>query len=809
MGDKLEEFYVTLRLASVAGPGEALYNVATALFELERHECKVELAETPEVLYEIVQDCRKKAAQVLRVAFAEQVRVLIAENSKRLLSKAALSLDAESTLNHAQRHANTLIDLLGTWSNILVSIDAMQVTGPCLRLLVTPLHLRVIEASQSCFTQFKADKRLDEWHRKLMAQDVFSVVALDALLSQMVAMREVASQYYSFLDSIRLLFAVDADAEAYAAANSNLCTLLSIVSPEERRQWRELDASYIALEIGYLEHTVKEALGQPELLEAEVGALVPQAVEDAFYLLHRVSERALGAGSESAALAVGNRIIELLDPAAADLGGAAIFLFVSDKRRFFGCHKQRRLSLPLSALAGGEAGATGSLLPPQPPPPSTRHPHQQQEQPSSSSSPSQTQGSDGRSLLSLPSSLSATALQERITSAVGVEIAEELSAGATVIADVASEVNSWLTKVGITGRRVADWAGAKDGGAGGGDALGAALQEQARCADGALSGVELLVAALETETVVEGSDDDDQGRGQRLALEFCMDLGDWGVYLSALAVAPASIGAVLRLYSQQVHRGASIEAASGLDIIGRELIRVQGCFSALLEGEAAGLLSSLFRRHLQQPLSAALSASYELDGAEMERRSGDSDIVRTIHAFAGTSSSTAATAAATASSASSSSTSAPQPGHSATSAGSWQATESFLGKNVKPHCTLAAYGTLLVELAKILSDTFVEAVVGHCRFSEWGALLLHEEALGMVRVLEEASEPTQRSTKDAFAPLLWALKLLSVNQLADLRHYAVPSAKACMDDAKAREILKRRVDFLPSEVASVKIRFTP
>jgi hypothetical protein len=140
--------------------------------------------------------------------------------------------------------------------------------------------------------------------------------------------------------------------------------------------------------------------------------------------------------------------------------------------------------------------------------------------------------------------------------------------------------------------------------------------------------------------------------------------------------------------------------------------------------------------------------------------------------------------------------------------GSAKATESFLEKNVKPHCTLAAYGTLLVELAKLLSDTFVEAIAGHCRFSEWGALLLHEEALGMVRVLEEASEPAQRSTKDAFAPLLWALKLLSVNQLADLRHYSVPT-EARLDDSKAREILKRRVDFLPSEVASVKIRFAP
>jgi len=405
--------------------------------------------------------------------------------------------------------------------------------------------------------------------------------------------------------------------------------------------------------------------------------------------------------------------------------------------------------------------------------------------------------------------LSATALQERITSAVGVEIAEELAAGATVIADVASEVNSWLTKVGITGRRAADWVGSKEGG-GGGDALGAALQEQARCADGPLSSVELLVAALETEAVIEGGDGDDQGRGEELALEYCMDLGDWGVYLSSLAVAPASIGTVLRLYSQQALRGASAESAAGLDIIGQELLRVQGCFSSLLEGEAAGLLSSLFRRHLERPLSAALTAGYELDGAEMEKRSGNSDIVRTIHVFAGRSGSATASSstAASSSSSSSSSSSAPQPAFSATGSGSAQTTESFLEKNVQSHCTLAAYGTLLVELAKLLSDTFVEAIVGHCRFSEWGALLLHEEALGMVRVLEEASEPTQRSTKDAFAPLLWALKLLSVNQLADLRHYSVP-AEARLDDGKAREILKRRVDFLPSEVASVKIRFAP
>lgn len=127
--------------------------------------------------------------------------------------------------------------------------------------------------------------------------------------------------------------------------------------------------------------------------------------------------------------------------------------------------------------------------------------------------------------------------------------------------------------------------------------------------------------------------------------------------------------------------------------------------------------------------------------------------------------------------------------------------------SVKPFCSLAAYGALLVQLGKLISETFLATILSDCTFTEWGALLLHEEALGMVRVVEEAAEHTQRNTKDSFAPLVWALKLLSLNQLADIRHYTIP-AIAAMDDETARALLRKRVDFSPDAVSKLKIKFS-
>ena len=91
IGDKLENFYVTLRVASCAISDlkegkqlqqtrgidiqECLYNVAGALYDLEKKECNIEFNETPAILFEIVQDCQKKAAAVLRIVFAAGIDI--------------------------------------------------------------------------------------------------------------------------------------------------------------------------------------------------------------------------------------------------------------------------------------------------------------------------------------------------------------------------------------------------------------------------------------------------------------------------------------------------------------------------------------------------------------------------------------------------------------------------------------------------------------------------------------------------------------------------------------------------------------
>lgn len=754
MGDKMESFYLTLRVASSAISDnkegkplqidiqEAMYNVAGALYDLETHQCLENQGEGPDVLNEIVNDCCKKAAQTLRIVFAENVRIIIAENRKRLASKASLAIDAEASMNHAQRHINALIDLLGTWSNILMNINSLQLTGTCLSLIVAPLHLRIIEMAMDCFKQFKVDKRLDDWHRKMMlhvfsesSTETCSIIALDSLLSQIAAMREVVSRYYTFLNSIPLFSAVHDNSPSIdsKAALPN-ATLLSVVTRDERNLWRELDAVYVSLEHGYLVHTIKEALSQKGLLEVEANVFVPQATEDIFYLLQRIVERALVAGSESAALAMGSKAIELLDPASTE--EAIIFMFLSDKRLFIHSHRNRQL---MGSHGRGSAGDG--------------------EAPSTSSAAAADSASNDEpatlSILSLPASLTAESIQEKLTHAVGAEIAEELAAGATVIADVANGVNSWLS--GISGR---------SGGAKSVVDIGHALQEHARVGS-AVSSVDLLVAALEIETDGEGH----RGSAREdSVVEFCLAPEDWGIFISGLAVAPTSIESLRKLYSVPVH-GASRECIEGMAIIVQELSRVARCYADQVDNEARSFLTGLFEKHLQDKLATAIFAGYAIDGAEMEKRSGDSELVRAIHGFLGSGQ-----------------------------------TDGFLEAHVRPYFSTAAYGILLMQLAKLISETLLAAILAHCTFTEWGALLLHEEILGAIRAFEEAAELNLRSMRDAFTPLIWALKLLSVNQLADVRHYTVPAISG-LDDPTARSLLMRRLDFPPDAVNKLKIKF--
>jgi hypothetical protein len=114
-----------------------------------------------------------------------------------------------------------------------------------------------------------------------------------------------------------------------------------VVTLQEKNKWRELDAVYIALEFGYLSNAIKEALSESGLLEVEKGVFVPQAVEDVFFLLQRVVERALATGNEGSAFSVGNYIVELLDP----LQESKVFRLISLRQTYRGCFVSQKIQI--------------------------------------------------------------------------------------------------------------------------------------------------------------------------------------------------------------------------------------------------------------------------------------------------------------------------------------------------------------------------------------------------------------------------------------------------------------------------------
>lgn len=303
VGVKLEEFYLAL---SQQPPNVEW--IIDSMHLMEDHQPLRQHNETAEVVSEIVKDCRKKCAQQLRAPFAEVIRNVIAACRKRLVSKAAL--DSESSLQHNQRHLNTLLELLGTWSNIVAQCVAFGFSRALTRQILSPLYTRILEASVECFKTFKRDKELEQWSvRSLDESAECNVGSLDFLTSQVAGIKELVHQHYSFLYNNFCDYDVDGVPEPAGVA---VMESMLIVTPEELLQWRELDALYVTMEFGFVQRASQEALKEKELIEVENSVFLPQCIEDIFFVLNKVSERALSTGSESNIFSIGNRIIEAI-----------------------------------------------------------------------------------------------------------------------------------------------------------------------------------------------------------------------------------------------------------------------------------------------------------------------------------------------------------------------------------------------------------------------------------------------------------------------------------------------------------------
>ena len=113
---------------------------------------------------------------------------------------------------------------------------------------------------------------------------------------------------------------------------------------------------------------------------------------------------------------------------------------------------------------------------------------------------------------------------------------------------------------------------------------------------------------------------------------------------------------------------------------------------------------------------------------------------------------------------------------------------------------------IFTDICRQLKTTIISIIkdkILSSSYSEWGALLLHEEVLCMINVFDEIDDNDDSNNRIIFDPLIWILKILTIDQPADLLRYRIPSTY--IDDTLARQIMASRTDLSKDAIARVKI----
>ena len=135
---------------------------------------------------------------------------------------------------------------------------------------------------------------------------------------------------------------------------------------------------------------------------------------------------------------------------------------------------------------------------------------------------------------------------------------------------------------------------------------------------------------------------------------------------------------------------------------------------------------------------------------------------------------------------------------------------SVLVTHCKPSLSLLAYHEMLRQIAKYIGDAVCGWIMHEsAKFSEWGAMLLWQEVINFIEVLEQEATDVDTSVRTyGFSKLLWSLKILTLDQPADVRRYMLPTAEEAeeyLDDDAIRLIMSKRIEFSKDAVAKVKI----
>eukprot|EP00600_Ochromonadales_sp_CCMP1393_P011929 CAMPEP_0175003370 /NCGR_PEP_ID=MMETSP0005-20121125/4189_1 /TAXON_ID=420556 /ORGANISM="Ochromonas sp., Strain CCMP1393" /LENGTH=568 /DNA_ID=CAMNT_0016258435 /DNA_START=102 /DNA_END=1808 /DNA_ORIENTATION=+ len=301
----------------------------------------------------------------------------------------------------------------------------------------------------------------------------------------------------------------------------------------------------------------------------------------------------------------------------------------------------------------------------------------------------------------------------------------------------------------------------------------------------------------------------------------------------------------------------SSHLSSSIEIIEQELTSCQRVYEQSLTEEVAAYVVWIYATQIEAILLAKLyNTSFNITGEEMEQRSGDQVLMNAARHCLGSTpaelqqmhqeqqlqphsrglsrSSTSTrssnrnlkkTSGTGGSNVNEGADAVSEPASTATATASTAATVDLNGSNVSEQernitgtlleysaskLSQSAYICLLQHLGELIATDLLDDLIYRKPFSEWGALLLHQEVLALVDYMVDLIDHTDpehiHAVKSAFDTLMFALKVLTLDAPGDIRRYSIPSCLFDSEDS-VRNILGRRVEFSKDAVAMVKLNF--
>ena len=780
IGKNLELFYLSLESKDVI-------KILDALAELESF-MEIE-TRTKDVNLEIINDARKKAASLVRSKYNSKVQQLITSCRKKLHARAVIKSKSKDKSNHdnqddgnshANRHIGALIELFGTWSDYILEIVNLGMSSQTLITIINPIHCRVTEMSIECYTQYRIDKNLQHWQDRFAnaEHDGIPITALDQIIGQLATMRSVVCRYIYFL--------------------RNICNNDAFMKLESREMtgWRELDGYYIALEFHYLAFATKVAAQQQGIIEIQEGEVYAmQAVEDIFFVIQRVIDRAISSGEQGNIYAVCSRVVEILDPDVdlRDAEALSLYDILSNRSNFRGVI--RRLK---SGNTDGNNGISDN----------TTNSIKENGNNNNSSSSSKSNGHvfQGNGHLkhvttNNDTTNSTTTNEQQGQISNTVTATSKTSNDTTVTLGSSSQFLNQLTDVSALSTTLVGMAG---------NLLEAVAPTEhvesmeLRVDEPVVEFDTLLKNALDdfTDNLDEVSDKQKDitdilyvhrplpgiiGDDQEAPVPYprnILAIEDLCLQINTLCVPVSALSALMKQISVD-----ELGPLTPHELVLQELSRLQNKYSSLLELNLKETLSAEFYGGLYSiqdgmtdfPLGSAAAIRlcigglgsrgagygwYEITGEEMERRSANNMLSVAMSSCVG------------------------------------EEPISWLSQKLRPLLSVTAYGQVLKCFGMLCSEEIV-VQMQKLRFNEWGAMLLHQDVHAALQVLETAAAELDEGMSVALSKVRWALKIITLDAPADIKRYKVPVDVISQDCVKS--LMTTRSDFSKDAVQNINL----